>query len=103
MKQPAVPERGLARKVYEYLVSEPRFRERKNKDRGIVHLLRRRYPALASVPIEHVIAAVQDYATLDRAWRQILSRKTNEHLRGKDYEDKDQLELEKQRDLGYNV
>lgn len=100
---PAVPTRGLAKRVYDYLVSEPLFRERKNKDRGQVNLLIERYPSLKDVPKEHIIAAVQDYASMDRSWRQILSRATNAHLRGKDYDDKDELEVEKQRELGYNV
>lgn len=100
---PAVPTRGLAKRVYDYLVDQPLFRERKNKDRGLVNLLVERYPTLKDVPKEHVIAAVQDYASMDRAWRQILSRATNAHLRGKDYDDKDELEREKQRELGYNV
>jgi len=103
MTHPAIPTRGLGKRVYEYLVSEPKFRERKNKDRGLVNLLTERYPALKDVPKEHVVAAVQDYASMDRAWRQILSRETNAHLRGKDYDDKDELELEAQRNLGYNV
>lgn len=103
MTYPAIPTRGLAKRVYDYLVEQPKFRERKSKDRGIVNLLCERYPSLKDVPKEHIIAAVQDYASMDRAWRQILSRETNAHLRGKDYDDKEALELEKQRELGYHV
>lgn len=102
-KHPAVPSRGLGKDVYDYLVTEPRFRERRNKDRGIVNLIIKKYPPLADAPREHLIVAMQDYASMDRAWRQILSRETNAHLRGKDYEDKEELETEAQRELGYNV
>lgn len=93
--------------VYEYLLAEPLFRERKNKDRGIVNLLMKKHGGLAAaikqgvISKEAVTAIVQDYATYDRAWRQALEK--NVDIRGKDYDEKDHLEAEKQRELGYNV
>lgn len=84
-------------------ISEP-FRERKNKDEGIVNLLIRRYglqPAIDRREInkDGIVALVQDYATMDRAWRKVLEER--EDLRGKDYGDKDRLEQEKMKQLGY--
>lgn len=109
MTAPLKPTRGWAKKVYAYLEKEPLFRERKNKDRGLVNMLGKKYGILQRlidqkiVSKDTLVAILQDYATADRAWRQILSRSGNAHLRGKDYDDKDELEKQKQRDLGYNV
>jgi predicted ribosome quality control (RQC) complex YloA/Tae2 family protein len=86
-------------RVEEYLKKEPRFRERAHKDRGLANLLMERYPELRDVKKETIIAAVQDYASMDRAWRQTLERQ--EELRGSDYHDKVRLEQEKKLDLGY--
>lgn len=92
-------------KILQYLEDQPLFRERKNKDRGIVNILMRKYKPLEDA-IEHgiltkdtVTAMVQDYASMDRAWRQALEQ--NEGLRGKDYGDKEMLEQEKMIALGY--
>lgn len=93
--------------VKEYLEVEPKFRERKNKDRGIVNLLMKRYSALKNaidsglIGKETLTAIVQDYASMDRAWRQILEQ--NQELRGKDYADKKRLEDQKLLELGYNI
>lgn len=84
-----------------YLEREPRARERANKDRAIINVLMREYPALETIPKPILIEFVQQYATYDRAWRQTLEK--NPHLRGTDYQDKAQLETEKQRELGYPV
>lgn len=94
-------------KIIDYLEREPLFRERKNKDKGIVNLLRKQYRGLDEALLEHlitkdeVVAMLQDYAALDRAWRQALEKR--EDLRGSDYDDKAELEKEAQRSLGYNV
>lgn len=91
--------------VKKYLEVQPLFRERKNKDRGMVNLLMEQYPALKQVinegiiTKESLIAIVQDYATMDRAWRKILEE--DEELRGSDYNDKDKLESKTMENLGY--
>jgi len=95
----------LKQQIIEYLETEPKFRERSCKDRGIVNLLMRRYAGLRAaieqgfISKEVLIAAVQDYASMDRAWRQALEQ--NEHLRGSDYGEKDELERKKMEELGY--
>lgn len=95
----------LSKNVKDYLEREPKFRERKNKDRGIINLLMKKYPEIRravetqEIRKETITAMVQDYASMDRAWRQVLER--NEHLRGADYAEKVKLEQEKQIELGY--
>lgn len=96
---------SIKQSIEEYLENEPKFRERRHKDRGIVNLLSRRYGSFRRVLVERIIdkdtivAIVQDYATMDRAWRQALER--NPGLRGADYDEKDELEAQRQRELGY--
>lgn len=95
----------LKEKVIEYLETEPRFRERKNKDRGIVNILLKRYSSLKNALEQHLMskddltAIVQDYASLDRAWRKALE--DDPRLRGSDYDEKDRLEAETMAKLGY--
>lgn len=90
----------LSSDVEEYLKREPLFRERKKKDAGIANLLVKRYPILAHIARPTIIAMVQDYATMDRAWRQALHN--NPELRGTDYDEKVALEENKLAQLGYN-
>lgn len=91
--------------VIDYLKDEPKFRERANKDKGIANLLLRKYPLLKKAieldmfSRDTLIALMQDYATMDRAWRQALEHDPT--LRGSDYEEKVRLEQEKQIELGY--
>ena len=91
--------------VEEYLKRQPLFRERKNKDMGIVNLLMNRHFKLAeAVRLEYLTKGqlkeiVQEYASMDRAWRQALEHDPS--LRGSDYGDKDRLEQEKELELGY--
>ena len=92
--------------VKNYLKEEPQFRERKNKDRGLVNLLIDKYNlhrAVDNDPIskELLIELFQDFSSMDRLWRQILAK--HPELRGADYNDKEKLESEKQVDLGYQV
>ncbi len=44
---------------------------------------------------------VGEILSLDRKWRKILEE--NPELRGQDYGEKEILEVEKQRELGYNI
>ena len=95
----------LKTKVQKYLENQPLFRERKNKDRGIVNLLIERYKPLSDaiesgmMSKDEVTAIVRDYASMDRSWRQILEH--TPELRGSDYDEKTKLESEKLEELGY--
>lgn len=96
---------NLKQSVQDYLEDDPRFRERSNKDKGIVNLLARKYHVLHNamndglITRDMLVAIIQDASTADRCWRQALQN--NPNLRGTDYEDKKILEQEKQLELGY--
>lgn len=92
--------------VLKYLTEEPRFRERKNKDRGIINLLtQKRYRKIGDLLADGTLSKemltefVKDYATVDRLWRQSLEE--NPKLRGADYNEKVFLEQKRQMSLGY--
>jgi len=93
--------------VKNYLEKEPLFRLRSNKHRGIVNLLLKCHPTLDSALRQEFItkttltAFVQDYNTLDRIWRKTLEE--NPNLRGSDYDEKDEREAHKLKELGYRV
>jgi hypothetical protein len=92
--------------VEDYLDEQPLFRERKNKDRGIVNLLINRYGLQHAIQAGYItkdrlVAMVQDFASMDRAWRKSLE--DNPRWRGSDYDEKDQLEANAMKNLGYNV
>lgn len=92
--------------VEDYLKEQPLFRERRNKDRGIANLLINRYGLHHAIQSglltkDRIIAIVQDYASMDRMWRKLLERYPE--FRGKDYDDKDNLEVSKMVELGYRV
>lgn len=95
---------SLRNLVEDYLIQEPKFRERTAKDRGIVNLLVNRYGLhyaieRGEITKDRIIALVQDYATMDRAWRKTLQERSD--LRGTDYDEKDDLEAEVCEQLGY--
>ncbi len=91
--------------VENYLEKQPLFRERKNKDHGIVNILMGRHYKLGEairtgqMTKGFVVELMQEYASMDRAWRQALEHDPN--LRGKDYGEKEKLEQEHQIALGY--
>ena len=91
--------------VHDYLEKQPLFRERKNKDRGIVNILIGRHYKLGEairtgmLSKEFVNEVMKEYASMDRAWRQALEHDPN--LRGSDYGDKEKLEQEAELRLGY--
>lgn len=85
--------------VLRYLESEPRFRERENKNRGIVNLLLKKYPQFAGLKKETLISFTKDASSYDRAWRRCLE--LNEGLRGSDYNKKTMLQQKKILELGY--
>lgn len=85
--------------VENFLEVQPKFRERKNKDRGMAYLLQKRYTSLVGISKEVLTAAVQDYNSMDRLWRKILEERPE--LRGSDYDEKDHLEEKTLEELGY--
>lgn len=90
----------MRRVIENFLQTTPKFRERKHKDAGIVHLLIQHnldghFPSSR----EHLIQMVKDYATADRIWRQTLELRPE--LRGKDYDQKYDRVQEHLKDLGY--
>lgn len=94
--------------VKNFLEKDQRFRERREKDRGIIYLLVNRLNLQGIMDKEgkpitssQLIEFVQGYATMDREWRQILEQ--NPELRGSDYDDKDNLEAKKLAEFGYHV
>lgn len=89
----------MKNEILNYLRGEPKFRERANKDRGIVNLLLKRYPALEPFKSQ-LIDFVKDHNSMDRLWRQALEHHPD--LRGNDYEDKIKLEQAKEVALGYS-
>jgi hypothetical protein len=87
----------MENQVLEYLRSEPRFRERHNKDRGIANLLIEKYHL--DIEKSRLTAVIQDANSMDRYWRKLTAE--NPDLRGKDYDTKRIVEERKQMDLGY--
>lgn len=85
-----------------HLRENKEFRERKNKDRGMIDLmLGVNLVSVADSLRQQMFATIKCYASMDRSWRQLLQN--NPELRGKDYNMKDELELKAQGELGYNV
>ncbi len=87
-----------------YLKTEPRARERKNKNRAIGNIITKKY--LSNINPDRIEkGAIEDMVgeilSMDRQWRKILEE--NPDLRGSDYKDKDRLEEEKQLELGYGA
>ena len=91
--------------VQNYLEKQPLFRLRSNKDMGIVNILMSRHYKLSDairigvLTKGNVKEIVQEYASMDRAWRQALEHDPN--LRGTDYSDKERVEQETEIRLGY--
>lgn len=90
----------MKEEIHQYLISEPRARERANKDRGLVNFLVNKgnyqsYPATKT----ELINFVHDFSNADRYWRMILSE--NPELQGKDYRDGKILADKKELELGY--
>ena len=84
--------------ILNYLKSEPRFRERSAKWRGIADLLIKKYNL--DIDRRKLADIIADGSTADRAWRMAL--KENPDLRGSDYDKKETLEQEKMLELGYS-
>lgn len=88
----------MTNEVLQYLKSEPRFRERSAKWRGIADLIIKKYNL--DIDRRKLADILADGSSADRAWRMAL--KENENLRGSDYEDKTKLEQDKLLELGYS-
>lgn len=86
--------------LIKYLKTEPRARERANKDRAIINLLLEKNPNLKEYK-EQLIRLVGEYSKLDRYWRKILEERPD--LRGSDYGDKEKLEEAKIKELDSEV
>lgn len=97
----------LRASIEKYLEEEPKARERSNKDRAIVNTLLRDlkyFPIAVQVEKKEItrdllVRLVQDYNSMDRAWRKVLEERPE--LRGTDYGDKDALEEDTMLNLGY--
>jgi hypothetical protein len=90
----------IKQQIYEYLEKETRFRERRNKDRGIVNLLVMKYPVLREISKDILVEVVRDYNSMDRYWRMVLDKERPD-WRGSDYGTKDIVEQTKELELGY--
>lgn len=87
--------------IQDYIAAQPLARERKNKNRTIGNLLQMKYWKLNEIDKAILADIVGEALTMDRQWRKVLE--DNPHFRGKDYKDKTHLDVEKQRELGYNL
>lgn len=76
-----------------------RARERKNKNKFLAWFLEKKYMVSLGLNQDQLANLIVDAGSYDRAWRKILQE--NPELRGKDYDDKEVLEQEKQLELGY--
>lgn len=94
--------------ILEKLKNYPRFRERKEKDIFISILVARKLGLVqgevkpsttVSIPFTEYPKFLQLSRTYDRYWRAIL--KSNESMRGTDYDQKEDLENDTLEDLGY--
>lgn len=85
--------------ILEYLKEDSRFRERRNKNKGIANMLKEKYSVLSEVNREIVLDIIGDCINWERQWRDILLK--NESLRGSDYNQKEILEQTKMLELGY--
>lgn len=74
-------------------------RLRKNKNKALAVLARKKHPI--DIETNLLSEIIVESTTLDREWRKIMS--DIPAMRGADWEDKDELEEEKKRELGYNV
>lgn len=88
----------MKNEVLQYLKSEPRFRQRSAKWRGIADLLIKKYNL--DIDRRKLADIIADGSNADRCWR--LALKEDETLRGSDYLDKDILEENAMLSLGYS-
>ena len=86
-------------KILEYLENEPRFRERKNKNKGIANLINKKYKDI--IPENLRDSIIDDILSADRYWRWWLEDGKRPDLRGKDYNTKNVIMSKTENKLGY--
>ena len=89
----------LQDEVMQYLIAEPKGRERQNKARFIANLLIKRNGL--TMDRELLMKVVIEAESINRYWRKTLEDYPT--LRGKDYADGKPLAQEKQISLGYEI
>ena len=87
--------------IKSYLETEPKARERRNRERALINLLLEKYQFFKDIPKQTLIDFCHDFASYDRIWRKVVSE--NPTLQGSDYKDKNGLEQEKMLSLGYEA
>jgi len=85
--------------LHQYLIDNPKARERCNKDRAAVNILLKRYKIQGD--IKEIVRFAREHNSMDREWRDLLLK--NPHLRGNDYFHKKKLVNIALRQLGYWV
>lgn len=88
----------MRKEIENYLREDARFRERKNKNKGIANLVSKKYGIV--IPQDKRDVIIADILGADRYWRLLLSE--YKELRGSDYGTKDILEQKKEIELGYS-
>lgn len=83
--------------VLQYLKEAPPFRERVNKNKGIANMSSKKYGV--EFPADKRNDIIAEILSYDRAWRKALEE--HPELQGKDYNEKERLEQQKQIELGY--
>jgi hypothetical protein len=89
----------MKEEVINYLKSDPRFRERSKKWKGIANLLVKKHNL--EIDAKKLMDIIAEASSMDRIWRDTLLK--DKTLRGTDYDDKEILEQEVQLNLGYEV
>jgi hypothetical protein len=87
----------MKNEILNYLKADPRFRERKNKNKGLANLVMQKYGI--EIPKDKRDDFIADILGADRSWRRCLEE--DESLRGSDYAQGDILAQEKKIQLGY--
>lgn len=89
----------MKEEVINYLKTDPRFRERSKKWKGIANLLVKKYNL--EIDAKKLMDIIAEASSMDRIWRDTLLH--DKTLRGTDYLEKDALEESKMLELGYEV
>ena len=87
--------------VLKYLEKYSIFRNRSEKNKGLVIILQHKYPVLQQIEKKVLLDVFEDLMLGERYWRKILQETPS--LRGSDYDEKDAIEKIVQQELGYNV
>lgn len=83
-------------RIKRFIEKDERGRERKNKNRVIRQMIHRHVPNAKQIPRTIMLEIIKYALRYDRAWRDTLLEYP--HLRGKDYQDKKQLEHDKRKE-----